>query len=34
MLRMGSDESAQLCGFGQQRVAVRGAQLNERLDAQ
>ncbi len=34
MLRTGGDESAQLCGFGQQRVTVRGVQLGERLYAQ
>src|SRR6266545_8255428 len=34
VLGLGGNESAQLCGLGQQCVAVRAAQLGERLDAQ
>ena len=34
VLRLGGNESAQLCGLAQQRLAVRAAQLDERLDAQ
>src|SRR6266498_3133114 len=34
VLRLGGNESGQVCSLGQQRVAVHAAQLRERLDAQ